>query len=72
MGTLLHTRIDIALRDSRGRPLDDIVTEARAAGVGWRTITARIRQATGLDVSHETLRAWYPEDRAQGQQTPSR
>lgn len=44
-----------------GRPLADLVSERRQAGDSWRRISLSIFTETGLDVSGETLRVWFPE-----------
>ena len=32
----------------------------RGAGKSWRAIAAEVREATGIAVSHESLRLWFP------------
>lgn len=44
-----------------GSLLSEYVRERRARGAGWRPIADDLRQATGVEVSWETLRSWYPE-----------
>ena len=47
--------------------LDAFVLERRERGDSWRRISNDLRDITGVDVTYETLRAWYYEaDRAQG------
>lgn len=41
--------------------LRELVRAARQDGKPWRAI-ARDLRARGADVSHETLRSWFPED----------
>lgn len=45
--------------------LDAFVADRRDQGRGWRLIARDIWQATNgrVDVTHETLRSWYPDDR---------
>lgn len=37
------------------------VTDRRASGDSWRSIAADLREKTHTDVTHETLRSWFPE-----------
>lgn len=48
-----------------GGKLDEFVRSRRAEGRAWRLIARDLWEATdgALDVTHETLRSWYPEDR---------
>lgn len=41
--------------------LDGFVTARRAEGVSWRRISVELFEETGVDVTHESLRAWYRE-----------
>jgi hypothetical protein len=41
--------------------LDAFVTERRARGEPWRTIARDLYDQTDVDVTGETLRAWYGE-----------
>ena len=43
--------------------LEAYVQERRLAGESWRRICLALRDDHGIDVSHETLRGWFPEDR---------
>lgn len=38
------------------------VAERRAANKSWREIEYDVAEATGERVTHESLRAWFPED----------
>jgi hypothetical protein len=40
--------------------LEEYVTARRGEGLSWRLIMNEVRDQTGSDVSHETLRAWFP------------
>lgn len=42
--------------------LDEYVTERRAAGKSWRRITLDLRDDIGVDITHNTLRSWYPDE----------
>jgi hypothetical protein len=41
--------------------LREFVQESRRAGKPWRDIAAELRDQ-GADVSHETLRSWFPDE----------
>lgn len=41
--------------------LRDYVQAARREGQTWRAIAADLR-SQGADVSHETLRSWFPDE----------
>lgn len=49
-----------------GTDLEAFVRERRADGTSWRHIARAIYEATNgeVDVTHETLRVWYPDDEA--------
>ena len=49
-----------------GTDLEAFVRERRTAGTSWRHIARAIYEATDgqVDVTHETLRNWYPDDEA--------
>lgn len=49
------------LLDIRLDGLDDFVTARRNVGKSWRVIANDIRDLTGIDVAHETLRSWYDD-----------
>lgn len=57
--TTLHTAADRLLGDAG--PLEDLVLRRRSEGVSWRKIAAELRDLTGIDVTYETLRSWFPE-----------
>ena len=42
--------------------LDEYVAERRAAGKSWRRITLDLRDDTAIDITHGTLRSWYPDE----------
>jgi hypothetical protein len=42
--------------------LDQFVRERRDAGKSWRRIALELRDATGVDVTHQTLYAWFAGD----------
>lgn len=47
-----------------GRSLDAVVSRMRRNGDGWRAIAREIGELTGVHVSSETVRRWYPKDRS--------
>lgn len=52
----------LLIEDRLGRPLAEFVAERHRPyvhGSGWRRIAADVLDATGVGVSHETLRAWF-------------
>jgi hypothetical protein len=53
--------LDVLLRDEYGG-LVAFLENRRAAGKSWRQITLDIRDITGVDVTHESLRAWIDND----------
>jgi hypothetical protein len=57
-GTDRKRLIDNLLGD-RG-PLDRFVREGRAEGRSWRLLARDLYDMTGADVTHETLRSWFP------------
>jgi hypothetical protein len=44
-----------------GGKLAEYVTTRRAKGDSWRRISLDLRDDIGVDVTHETLRGWYPD-----------
>lgn len=44
--------------------LAEYVTSRRKTGDSWRSIAADLRDKTRTDVTHETLRSWFPEGAA--------
>lgn len=49
-----------------GRPVEEWISERRLAGRSWRLIERDLRETTEgeVDVTHETLRSWCPDDPA--------
>lgn len=47
-----------------GRSLAKYVEARRVEQMGFRRIAEEIKKDTGIDVSHETLRGWFPLSRA--------
>lgn len=58
MATPTHHLIEMSLK---GRSLRSLVLAARRAGRSWQYIADEIRDQTGVIVSRETVRGWYPE-----------
>jgi hypothetical protein len=48
-----------------GEPVTTWVARQRSAGRSWRLVARDLYERTGgqIDVTHETLRLWVPEDR---------
>lgn len=44
--------------------LPDFVTSRRAQGRSWRLISRDLYEATGIDVTYETLRGWFTDTKA--------
>lgn len=42
--------------------LDVFVADRRARGRSWRRIAQDILEVTGVDVTYETIRSWYPAE----------
>jgi len=40
--------------------IDVFVLERRSRGRSWRRIARDIEDATGIEVTHETVRSWFP------------
>lgn len=59
MRTALHELADLKLGGDGA--LKDLVLARRAEGVSWRLIARDVYDATGVDVTHESLRSWFPE-----------
>lgn len=55
----LRQAVDRLLGDES---LDDFVNSRRDRELSWRRIRDDLRDATGTDVTHETLRAWFPDE----------
>ncbi|GJJ21090.1 hypothetical protein [Mycolicibacterium mageritense] len=45
----------------RGKSLRGLVFGARRSGRSWQSIADEVRELTGVIVSRETLRNWYPD-----------
>lgn len=45
----------------KGRTLNALVRSGRRTGRSWQSITDEIRDQTGINVSRETVRGWFPE-----------
>ncbi len=42
--------------------LEEFVRSRRDAGMAWRKVSNELRDETGVDVTHETLRSWFPDE----------
>ncbi len=47
-----------------GKPLDRVVRDLRADDRSWPWIAKKITRETGVAVSDESLRRWFPEPAA--------
>ena len=47
-----------------GGGLEDFIRSRRTSGRSWRLVARDVYEATGIDVTYETLRAWYPDEQA--------
>ena len=47
-----------------GGGLEDFIRSRRISGRSWRLVARDVYEATGIDVTYETLRAWYPDEQA--------
>lgn len=56
-GTTTRRLADVLLHGK----LDEYVADRRAAGKSWRRITLDLRDDIQVDVTHNTLRSWYPD-----------
>lgn len=54
---------DLLLREAGHESLETFVRSRRAAKVAWRKVTRELWFITAhrVDLSHETLREWFPE-----------
>ena len=59
MATATHLLADVQLGDAG--PLSAFVAVRRNNGRSWRRIAANLHEQTGIDVTSETLRSWFPE-----------
>lgn len=57
--TSLYQAVEKLLGD--GTQLSAFVAERRPAQ-SWRAIAAELNERTGVEISHEGLRGWFPED----------
>lgn len=60
--TTKPSTLQVAVDRLLGDTLDDFVRNRRDDGTSWRWISVDLYEATGIRVSHETLRSWYPSD----------
>lgn len=60
----LQTAIERLLPGEVGT-LKEFVRTERAGGSAWRVVSRRIYELTGVDVAHETLRTWFPDEPAE-------
>ena len=58
-GTPIRRLLEHLIEDG----LEDYITVRRQAGKSWRLISLDIRDEYDVDVTHETLRGWFPDVR---------
>lgn len=59
----MTTSLKSALEGLLGeQSLETFVRSRRIGGTSWRKVSVELYDATGVDVAHETLRAWYPDE----------
>ena len=54
----MRTVTALLVSERLGRDVVDLINEERDRGQSWRRISLIIRDATGVDVSYESVRAW--------------
>lgn len=59
--TKIRQVLNLLWEERNGYPFDDWVADRREEGTKWRQIEREIRDLVGLDLSHVTLMAWYPD-----------
>lgn len=57
--TPLQTLLDIKVGG-----LDEYVDTRRTEGKSWRVISNDLRDDTGIDITYETLRGWFIDEKA--------
>lgn len=45
-----------------GGTLAEFVASRRVEGRSWRLIARDLMEATGIDVTHETIRGWFSDE----------
>lgn len=58
VATATRSLIEVSLK---GRSLQSVVMAGRRAGRSWQDIADEIRELTGVIVSRETVRGWFPD-----------
>lgn len=58
MATATQHLIEVQLK---GKSLRALVTSARRSGQSWQSVADEIRDHTGVIVSRESVRGWYPD-----------
>ena len=58
------TATALLIEHKLGRSLAADVELRRAHDLSWRRIAEQLTKETGIEVSHESLRSWFPDLRA--------
>lgn len=58
MATATQHLIEVQLK---GKSLRALVVSARRSGRSWQSVADEIRELTGVIVSRESVRGWYPD-----------
>ncbi len=61
LGMRKPTPTYLLLEERLGRPLDRRVVKARGQGQSWNQIARALDHDTGIAVTSQTLRNWFPE-----------
>lgn len=64
MGNITTLRAAVDLLLGEDEPLERFVRSRRGEGMAWRRIAVELYDRTGVDITHESLRSWFPEERA--------
>ncbi|SCZ14022.1 hypothetical protein SAMN02799641_05723 [Rhodococcus erythropolis] len=61
MATATQNLIEVSLK---GKSLRALVVSARRSGRSWQSVADEIRELTGVIVSRESVRGWYPDSQS--------
>jgi hypothetical protein len=66
--TTLRNAVDALLGE--GESLESFVRDRRGQDMSWRRIAYELYERTGVDLTHESLRKWFPDEQ-RDQQVPA-
>ena len=66
-----RSRLAQLLEYRLGENLHDWIARRRVAGVSWRAVAGLLAAETDVDITETTLRNWYPDLTAAGQEEGS-